>query len=169
MRSSLVLCLLVLLSACTMQPPGLQTVETLDTQRYMGKWFEIARLDHRFERGLEKVSAEYALREDGAIAVTNRGFNTAEGEWEEADGVARFREGVPNGRIKVTFFWPFYGGYNIVELDPEYRYVLIIGPDTSYGWILAREPVLETAVYERLMARAKALGVAESGWIKVAH
>ncbi len=159
----------ILLQACTMAPSGLQTIETLDTQRYMGTWYEIARLDHSFERNLQQVTAEYSLRDDGGIKVINKGFNAEKKEWKEAEGRAYFREDKPNGKIKVSFFWPFYGGYNIVELDNEYQHVLIIGPDPGYAWILARQPNMPAATYEALVAKAKTNGVAEQGWIKVNH
>lgn len=158
---------LALFSGCAMQPEGLVTVATLDTQRYMGTWHEIARLDHSFERGLEQVSAEYTLNSNGTIGVTNRGYNPDKKAWKEAHGIARFREEIPNGKIKVSFFGPFYGGYNIVELDPGYRHVLIIGPDTSYAWILARDPQLDPATYRQLVDKAASLGVPATAWIKV--
>jgi apolipoprotein D and lipocalin family protein len=170
MRSSAAALLLVaLLAGCAMQPDGLKTIDSLDVARYAGTWYEIARLDHRFERGLEKITADYALNEDGTLRVTNRGFDVESQAWKSAEGTARFREGTPNGKLKVTFFWPFYGGYNIVELDPGYQHVLIIGPDTRYAWILARQPQLDDAIYRALVDKARAIGVPQDAWIRVQH
>ncbi len=103
----------VLLSACTGIPEGLTAVDDFDVQRYLGKWYEIARLDHRFERGLENISATYRLRDDGGIDVINQGWNSKNGEWKQAEGKAYFVEQPDKGRLKVSFFGPFYGGYNI--------------------------------------------------------
>lgn len=160
---------LVLLQACTMQPAGLQTVSALDAKRYMGTWYEIARLDHSFERNLQQVSASYALRKDGGVDVINKGYDADKKAWKEAEGIAYFRDDMPNGKLKVSFFWPFYGGYNIVDLDEDYQRVLIIGPDTSYAWILSRQPHMDAAAYKALIEKAKAIGVAEQDWIKVIH
>lgn len=163
------LALLVLLQACAMQPDGLETVATLDVQRYQGNWYEIARLDHSFERGLEQVSASYTLREDGGIDVVNKGYHTGKKVWKEAHGRAYFREDSPNGKLKVSFFWPFYGAYNIVWLDEQYRYVLVIGPSVDYAWIMAREPQMPDNLYQDLQEKAETLGVPGSGWIRVRH
>ena len=152
--------LCVFLSACAGIPEGIQPVTGFQVERYLGKWYEIARLDHPFERGLEQVSAEYSQREDGDIRVLNRGFNTRQQKFEEAEGRAKFVGQPDVGQLKVSFFGPFYGGYNIVELDPNYQYVLVAGNNRDYLWILARTPQLEAAVQQRLVAKAKSLGFA---------
>lgn len=152
--------LCVFLSACAGIPEGIQPVTGFQVERYLGKWYEIARLDHPFERGLEQVSAEYSQREDGDIRVLNRGFNTRQQKFEEAEGRAKFVGQPDVGQLKVSFFGPFYGGYNIVELDPNYQYVLVAGNDRDYLWILARTPQLEAAVQQWLVAKAKSLGFA---------
>lgn len=152
--------LCVFLSACAGIPEGIQPVTGFQVERYLGKWYEIARLDHPFERGLEQVSAEYSQREDGDIRVLNRGFNTRQQKFEEAEGRAKFVGQPDVGQLKVSFFGPFYGGYNIVELDPNYQYVLVAGNDRDYLWILARTSQLEAAVQQRLVAKAKSLGFA---------
>ena len=151
---------LLFLSACAGTPEGVQPVTGFQVERYLGKWYEIARLDHPFERGLEQVSAEYSLRDDGDLRVLNRGFNTNKQIYEEAEGRAKFVGQPDVGQLKVSFFGPFYGGYNIVELDPNYQYVLVTGNDRDYLWILARTPQLEAAVQQRLVAKAKSLGFA---------
>jgi apolipoprotein D and lipocalin family protein len=152
--------LFVLLTvACTGIPEHVSPVTGFDVSRYLGTWYEIARLDHSFERGLEQVTAEYSLRADGGIRVVNRGFDPAGNRWKEADGKAYFIGPDNVGRLKVSFFGPFYGAYNIIELDKQdYRYALVCGPNEKYLWILAREPVLDKATMDRLTATASALG-----------
>lgn len=127
--------------------------------RYLGTWHEVARLDHSFERGLTRVTAEYSMREDGGVKVVNRGYKAATGEWKEAVGRAYFTGPASVGQLKVSFFRPFYGGYNIAELDREgYSYALVAGPSTKYLWILARTPALAPEILKRLLARAGELG-----------
>lgn len=139
-------------------PEDLEPVRDFQLQRYLGQWHEIARLDHKFERGLERVTATYSLREDGGVRVINRGYNPDTGEWEEAEGRAYFTGSENVGRLKVSFFGPFFGGYNIIELDDDYGYSMVAGPDRSYLWILAREPALDETVLRRLVERAEAWG-----------
>lgn len=147
------------ISGCASIPEGVEAVEGFELGRYLGTWHEIARLDHSFERGLVGVTAEYSMREDGGVRVLNSGFDPAKNEWRRAEGRAYFTGAATSGRLKVSFFRPFYGGYNIVELDKEnYSYSLVSGPNRSYLWILARSPELPPAVLERLTARAAALG-----------
>jgi apolipoprotein D and lipocalin family protein len=152
--------LLWLLTACQgSMPDGAEAVTAFDLNRYLGKWYEIARLDHSFERGLTRVTAAYSLRDDGGVRVLNRGYDAKKRQWNEAEGKAYFVEGPDIGRLKVSFFGPFYGAYNIIELDHEnYRYAMIIGNGTKYLWILAREPRLDPAVLARLLGQARGLG-----------
>lgn len=148
-----------MIAGCWGLPDNATVVENFDLERYLGTWYEIARLDHRFERGLSRVQAEYSLREDNGIRVTNRGFDKNKGRWTEAEGKAYFVGDSNVGRLKVSFFGPFYGAYNIVHLDhQEYRYAMVIGPGTQYLWILAREPWLEPAILDQLVAEAEAMG-----------
>jgi len=158
MRALLIFSILVL-SACTGVPDRVTPVEGFEVQRYLGKWYEIARLDHPFERGLTRVTAEYSPREDGGIRVINRGYDATKASWRQAEGKAYFVSRPDLGRLKVSFFGPFYGGYNIIELDHrDYSYSLVCGPDQSYLWILAREPTLDPAILDRLVNRADSLG-----------
>lgn len=159
MKKLLALLCGLFVSGCASIPEGVEAVSGFEPERYLGKWHEIARLDHSFERGLTGVTAEYSARADGGIRVVNRGYSEAKGEWKRAEGRAYFTGDRSAGRLKVSFFRPFYGGYNIVELDKEgYRWSLVAGPSRKYLWILAREPRLEPEVLERLKARAAALG-----------
>lgn len=150
------------LSACSNvgTPEGIEPVQGFELERYLGRWHEIARLDHSFERGLDQVTAEYQMRDDGGVRVINRGYHTEKGRWEEAEGKAYFVGDPSVAELKVSFFGPFYGGYNVFELHDNYEYALVAGPDRSYFWILAREPQLEPELLERLVARAEALGFA---------
>lgn len=144
---------------CTRLPQGIRPVQPFELQRYLGEWHEVARLDHRFERGLTKVTATYSLRADGSVKVLNRGWNAAEGRWKEAEGRAVFVGSTQEGRLKVSFFGPFYGAYTVMALDPE-RYSMICGPDRTYFWILSRKPVLDPTTLQELVAQAKAQGFA---------
>lgn len=161
--------LTVLLAGCGQIPEGVQAVGGFDVGRYLGKWYEIARLDHRFERGLEDISATYTARDDGGIDVQNRGFDPAKGEWREARGRARFAGSPEIGNLEVSFFGPFYGGYNVVELDPDYEIALVVGPTRSYLWILARRPDPSRAEVDRLVRRARELGFDTDSLIYVPH
>ena len=162
--------LATMLAACTGAPDGVEVVSGFDLNRYLGTWYEIARLDHSFERGLSNVTANYSLREDGGVKVINRGYDAEKGEWDETEGKAYFLGDEDVGQLKVSFFGPFYGGYNIVELDEDgYQYSLVVGPDRSYLWILARTPELEEATLQRLVAKARALGFPTDELIMVEH
>jgi len=159
MKTRLLIVIACLFSACSYTPEGITPVRDFEADKYLGTWYEIARLDHSFERGLERVTATYSKREDGGIKVINRGFDTEKQEWKEAEGKAYFIEGPDVGKLKVSFFGPFYGGYNIVALDKVYyNYSLVAGPDRSYLWILARTPQLSYPVKQELVAQAKNLG-----------
>lgn len=169
LSASLILATL-LVSACTGMPKGTTAVAGFELARYLGTWYEIARLDHRFERGLTNVSANYTLRDDGGVKVLNRGFSTKTSEWDEAVGKAYFVDAPDLGRLKVSFFGPFYGGYNILELDAEnYEYALVAGPDRSYLWILARSPELSESILQLLVEKARVLEFPVDELIYVSH
>jgi apolipoprotein D and lipocalin family protein len=158
------------LSGCLGIPEGVRPVDGFDVNRYLGKWYEIARLDHSFERGLINVSAEYSLRDDGGVKVVNRGFSTKDNQWDEATGKAFFVESEDAGYLKVSFFGPFYGSYVVFDLDhDEYQYSFVSGPDTSYLWLLARTPQVPEEVFERFIDSASALGFDTQSLIRVEH
>ena len=159
----------LLLAGCTGMPTGVEPVKGFELDRYLGKWYEIARLDHSFERGMQNVTAEYSMRDDGGVRVVNRGYITDKGEWDEAEGKAYFVEESDQGYLKVSFFGPFYGSYVVFELDDNYRYAFISGPDTSYLWLLAREPVIDPELMQRFKSRAKELGFDLRELIMVNH
>lgn len=154
----------------TALPEGLSSVTPFDANRYVGKWFEIARLDHSFERGLTDVSATYSLKPDGSLEVINRGFNTKKDEWKSATGRALFTGSQNQGSLKVSFFGPFYGGYHVLALDQtSYQWALVAGPDRDYLWILARTKALAPAIRDQLVAEAKKMGFATDKLIWVSH
>ena len=161
--------LFLLLTACTGAPDGVETVASVDARRYLGTWYEIARLDHSFERGLSDVSATYTTREDGGIDVLNKGFDVDKGEWSQAEGKAYPLEEGDWSQLKVSFFGPFYGGYNIVALDEDYQWAMVVGPNRDFLWILARNPALDPAVVEKLVAQAAALDFDTDALIFVEH
>ncbi|MCS5564446.1 lipocalin family protein [Marinobacter sp.] len=147
------------LTACTGVPDGITPISELDAGRYQGTWYEIARLDHSFEEGLSRVTAEYELQEDGSLTVINRGYDTAEGRWSLAEGTAKFVGEGQSGHLKVSFFGPFYSAYVIFELDqPDYQHAYITGYNRDYLWFLARTPEVSEAAMARFRARAEAEG-----------
>ena len=166
-----VLTLLLVLFGCVKVPKGVEPVTGVNLNRYLGKWYEVARLDHSFERGLTDVTAEYSLEKDGKVAVVNRGYDPLKKKWSEAKGRAYFVENMSDrGFLKVSFFGPFYGSYVIADLDKEnYQYALVCGPDRSYLWILARTPGLGDEVKDRLLKKAKKLGFETEKLIWVKH
>ncbi|MFC5704706.1 lipocalin family protein [Aeromonas eucrenophila] len=165
MRSLLCLLGALLLTACTGLADGIRPVTGFQLDRYLGTWYEIARLDHSFERGLEEVSASYSLRGDGGVRVINRG-KQSDGSWREAEGKAYFVDKPDEARLKVSFFGPFYGGYNVI--DPDYRLSLVTSYNHDYLWILSRSPNPPKARVDALVAKAKALGFATDRliWVK---
>ncbi len=156
----LMACALALAGCSTTIPEGITAVTAFDATRYAGKWFEIARLDHSFERGLDNVSARYTLQADGSVQVINRGFSREKNAWKEAEGIAKFTGDPRTASLKVSFFGPFYGGYHVVALDPAYRWAMVVGADRSYVWILARDKQLPADIRAQLLAKAQALGIA---------
>lgn len=167
-RISILFC--ILLGSCTGIPENIKPVDNFVLEKYLGRWYEIARLDHSFERGLSKVSADYSLRDDGGVKVINRGYSEKDKQWKEAIGRAYFVKSPDIGYLKVSFFGPFYGSYVIFELDHQkYQYSLVCGPDRSYLWILARTQKIDDELKNILIAKAKALGFETEKLIFVAH
>ena len=159
-----------MLTACTGKPEGVVAVKEFELDRYLGKWYEIARLDHSFERGLNNITAEYSLRDDGGVKVINSGFSKEDNEWQQAEGKAYFVDETDSGHLKVSFFGPFYGSYIVFELDKkDYQYAFVSGPDTSYLWLLARTPQVDKAVTEQFVKRSQQLGFDTSKLIYVEH
>jgi apolipoprotein D and lipocalin family protein len=146
-------------SPATGSEGGLSTVAHVDLQRYAGKWYEIARYPNRFQRECAgETTATYTLRENGTVAVVNE-CRSAQGKLKRAEGTAKVTDKTSNAKLKVTFFWPFYGKYWILELGPDYDYAVVGEPSRRYLWILSRTPHMDEALYERLTKR-----LAEAGY-----
>ncbi|MBS1229882.1 MAG: lipocalin [Proteobacteria bacterium] len=158
-RAALALTAMLGMIACSTTPPtGMTSVTPFEIARYTGKWYEIARLDHSFERGLSDVSATYTQQSDGSVEVINRGHDGS--KWRQAIGRALFTGDPNRASLKVSFFGPFYGGYHVVALDQQhYRWAMVVGPDRDYLWILARDRQLPAGLREQLISQARAQGI----------
>ncbi len=166
----LLIVIVLFFTGCVGIPENVAPVDNFKLERYLGRWHEIARLDHSFERGLTQVTADYSLRDDGGVRVLNRGYSAKENRWKEAEGKAYFVKGSDQGYLKVSFFGPFYGSYIIFGLDHEnYQYSLVCGPDKSYFWILNRSPIMKEEIKYILIEKAAALGFETSKLIFLDH
>lgn len=162
--------LVLLLAGCVSVPENITPVDNFNISKYLGKWYEIARLDHSFERELTSVSAEYILNPEGGIKVINRGFSKKENKWKEIKGKGFFVDRKDVGFLKVSFWGPFYGSYVVFYLDKDnYSYALVCGPDKSYLWLLARSPKIDDDLKKRLVNKAAALGFDTGRLIYVSH
>jgi apolipoprotein D and lipocalin family protein len=158
-RSAWTLLAAAMLSGCLGVPASVEPVQGFDLNRYLGKWYEIARLDHSFEEGLDNVTAVYSLRDDGGVNVVNRGFLSKDDVYQEAQGRAYFVNDSDEGYLKVSFFRPFYASYVIFELDQDgYQYAFVSGPDTSFLWLLSRTPTVEQALLDHFIETSASLG-----------
>ncbi len=155
--------------SCSTIPKGAEAVSDFDKARYLGKWYEIARLDNSFEAGLNNTIAEYTLKENGKIKVTNRGYDYTENRWKEAIGKAKFVGKDNVAMLKVSFFGPFYAGYNVLALDENYQYALVSGSNLKYLWILSREKSIPDDIKESYLKIAKNVGFDTSKLLWVEH
>jgi len=159
MRKLLIIIITLFLSACVKHPDSVTPVSGFELDRYLGTWYEIARLDHSFERGMNNVTASYSLRDDGGVRVINRGYLPEQDKWKEAEGKAYFVKDSDEGYLKVSFFGPFYGAYVVFELDKsDYQYAFVSGPDDSYLWFLSRTPVVNPELISKFETKAKEAG-----------
>lgn len=155
--------------SCTTIPDGAIAVKPFDKEKYLGKWYEIARLDFKYERDLNNTTAEYSLNDDGIIKVVNRGYNTKKEGWVEATGKAKFAGDENTGMLKVSFFGPFYSGYNVIALDDKYMYALVAGKSLKYLWILSRDKNIPEEIKNRYLKIAADIGYKTSDLIWVEH
>lgn len=170
MRILFTLISLLFLNGCLGMPDSVKPISNFKIDNYLGKWYEIARLDHSFERGLSQVSAEYSLKDDGGVLVTNRGYSVAKKEWKEAQGKAYFVNAQDEGYLKVSFFGPFYGSYVIFELDQiNYQYAFVSGPNSDYLWLLSRTPTVSPEIIKKFITMSKERGFATDNLIFVTH
>nr|WP_216606646.1 lipocalin family protein [Vibrio sp. 99-70-13A1] len=159
-----------MLNGCLGMPESVKPVSNFELNRYLGQWYEVARLDHSFERGLSQVTATYSLKDDGGVRVINRGFSKENNEWKEAEGKAYFVNDSTEGYLKVSFFGPFYGSYVIFELESDnYQYAFISGPNNDYLWLLSRTPSVEPEIIEKFVNLSKQRGFNTEDIIYVEH
>lgn len=157
-----------ILNSCSSMPKNAEPVKNFDLDRYLGTWYEVARFDFRFERNLDNTSARYSLNKDGHVIVLNSGYNVVKNKWTKAEGLAKFRGDKKTAALKVSFFGPFYAGYNVVALDKDYQYALIAGNNLKYLWILSRTKTIPEDVKQQYLEVAKKIGYDTSKllWIK---
>ncbi|MGI9240469.1 MAG: lipocalin family protein [Verrucomicrobiales bacterium] len=169
MRSMLAGLAVLLVGGCTSLPDGIEPVGEFDLDGYLGKWYEIARSDHRFERGLQQVTADYSMRPGGGVKVINRGYATDEQKWKSVEGRA-YPVGEPDvAHLKVSFFGPFYSSYCVFELDADGQHAFVCGADRSYLWLLSRTPQVSEKVKKRFLGRAGELGFDTQSLVWVEH
>ncbi|MBT28401.1 MAG: hypothetical protein CMO01_01990 [Thalassobius sp.] len=158
----------IVFNSCKTIPEGASPVSSFEVNKYLGKWYEIARMDFKFERNLNNTTAEYSFNEDSTIKVINRGYNYVEEEWDEAIGKAKFSDDADIAALKVSFFGPFYAPYNVIALDKEYKYALVAGKNLDYLWILSREKTIPDQIKEKYLNKAKEIGynIDELVWVE---
>lgn len=161
--------LVITLFSCATIPDGASAVDNFNSNKYLGKWFEIARIDFKFEKNLNNTTAHYSLNDNGTIRVFNKGFNYKKERWEEAIGKAKFVKSDTVGMLKVSFFGPFYAGYNVIAIDEKYQYALVAGKNLDYLWILSRETTIPEETKKRYLKIAQEIGYATNELIWVEH
>ena len=157
------------MNSCNSIPKGAKAIQGFDKEKYLGKWFEIARLDFVFEKNLSNTTAEYSLNDDGSIKVVNRGYNFIKNKNVESTGKVKFVGDSNEGKLKVSFFGPFYSGYNILALDSDYKYALVAGKNIKYMWLLSRNETMPENIKNDYLKIAKDLGYDTSALIWVNH
>jgi apolipoprotein D and lipocalin family protein len=159
----------VLYSCGSTIPKKAVAVTNFDKAKYLGKWYEIARLDYKWERNLDNVTAEYSLNENGTIRVDNKGYDVKKDRWEQSIGKAKFVKKDNVGMLKVSFFGPFYSGYNVVAVDSDYKYALVAGESLKYMWILSRETTMPESIKADFLIKAQEIGYNISDLVWVNH
>lgn len=158
----------IVFSSCSTIPKGAVAVKSFNKEKYLGKWYEVARLDFKYERNLNNTTAEYSLNDNGTIKVDNKGYNTIKGKWEQAIGKAKFVGEESVAMLKVSFFGPFYSGYNVIAIDTNYKYALVAGASLKYLWILSRKTTIPDNIKEEYLKIAEEIGYNTNDllWIK---
>lgn len=149
------------LASCSTKQTDLKTVEKVDLERYLGSWYEIARYEHSFQKDCKNVKANYSLREDKKIQVVNSCTKISTNEFKDAKAIA-YSVDETNSKLKVSFFRPFYGDYWILDLDKDYKYVIIGTPSKEYLWILSREKIMNDELLNKLLEKITSLGFDKS-------
>lgn len=164
---AMILVSMLLLAACGGVPEGIRPVAELDLERYAGRWYELARYDHRFERGLSHVTADYKLQASGEVQVINRGYSEEDARWQSAEGRARWAGAEGLGHLEVSFFGPFYADYVVFYLSDDYQHALVTGPSRDYFWMLSRQPQISAETWQSLAGIAEQNGFSSMQWIVV--
>jgi apolipoprotein D and lipocalin family protein len=159
----------LLLAGCMGMPETVTPVQNFELDQFLGKWYEVARLDHSFERGLSEVSAEYSLKKDGSVKVLNSGYKREASKWKSAEGKASFAEAADQGYLKVSFFGPFYSSYVVFDLGEGYQHAFVSGASTDYLWLLSRTPDISPALREQFLIMAGERGFDTNEVIWVEH
>jgi apolipoprotein D and lipocalin family protein len=165
----IILITVLALSSCATIPEGATAVKPFAKEKYLGKWYEIARLDFMFEKNLNNTTAEYLLNDDTTIKVINRGYNVKKEKWKSATGKAKFVNDDQTGMLKVSFCGPFYAGYNVIAIDKDYKYALVAGKSLKYLWILSRETTIPNNIKDQYIKKAQEIGYNTSELIWVEH
>ncbi|WP_312078893.1 lipocalin family protein [Chryseobacterium sp.] len=161
---------LLILNSCSVGiPENAVAVQNFNSEKYLGKWYEIARFDYKFEKDMDNVTATYSLNEKGNIKVQNRGYNYVKKEWKESVGEARFVNSKTEARLKVSFFKPIWAGYNVIDIDDDYQYALVVGHNVKYIWILSRSTEIPESIRLRFLEKAQKLGYNTDDLIWVKH
>jgi apolipoprotein D and lipocalin family protein len=159
---------ILLFTSCATIPKGATAVKPFEQEKYLGTWYEIARLDYTWEKNLDNVTAKYSLKPNGDIRVDNQGYNYKKEKQERSIGKAKAVKDPKEGRLKVSFFGPFYSGYNVIAIDKDYKYSLVAGRNTKYLWILSRTKKIPESIKKDYLKKAEALGynTEELVWVK---
>lgn len=158
-----------LLTNCASIPKKAKAVTNFDADKYLGTWYEIARFDYRFEKNMDNVAAQYSLKNKGKIRVFNSGYDYEKGTWKSSTGEAKFRIDKTVGALKVSFFKPFYAGYNVVAIDEEYQYALVAGRNLKYLWLLSRKKTIPETIKQSYLKLAEDIGYDTGKLIWVKH
>lgn len=165
----LIMSMLLILKSCTTIPKGVPAVKGFKIDAYMGRWYEIARFDFYFEKNLNNTTAEYSLNEDGSVKVVNKGYNYKKNKEQKIEGKAKFVNNTNEAKLKVSFFGPFYSGYNVIAIDKSYKYALVSGKNFDYLWILSRETTIPDTIKQSYLELADSLGFNTKELIWVEH
>ncbi len=161
---------LLIFNSCSVGiPKGATAIQNFNAEKYLGKWYEIARFDYKFEKNMDNVTATYSKNENGTIRVDNKGYDYIKKEWKESIGEAKFVNKETEARLKVSFFKPIWAGYNVIDIDENYQYALVVGNSTKYIWILSRTKEIPESIKQRFLERAKNIGYNVDDLILVKH
>ncbi|CDF78182.1 lipocalin family protein [Formosa agariphila KMM 3901] len=156
-------------TSCATIPEKAEAVTPFNKEKYLGKWYEIARLDFKFEKDLNNTTANYSINSNQTIKVENKGYNYKKDKWQEAEGKAKFVDSDSIAKLKVSFFGPFYSGYNVIALEDNYKYALVAGKNLDYLWILSRETFIPESIKQDFLKKAKEIGYNTDDLIWVEH